>query len=232
MDLTLTYSEAIDFIINLDLANLSHDNHKAFIYEARKILCSYLAEGKPDSEKVITFSPEENYKFEPVERDCSFWIEKPGLPFLRPAEELIEKEKYSSDGIRAFMENKSLKERNRPFCSGWSVATAKEAKQIAREEIKRDVLQYLPVFKELKTLKKENERLKAELEQKGKLPAVAKPARQFVLNQIRGGYPEGEFKGWKREAIAEEVIARAKRAGYDEKDIPVVSTILRDYFKK
>lgn len=114
MDLTLTYEEAIDFIINLDLSNLLHDNRKAYIHEARKILCCYLAEGKTDSEKVITFSPKENYKFEPVERDCSFWIEKHGSPFPRPAEELIEKEKYSSDGIRAFMENESLIERINP----------------------------------------------------------------------------------------------------------------------
>ena len=109
MDLVLTYSEALDFIINLDLADLSHENHEAFIYEARKILCSYLANGKPDAEGVITFSPEENYKFEQVGRDCSFWIEKPGL--FRPAEAFIEQEKYSSDGIRAYMENKSLMDR-------------------------------------------------------------------------------------------------------------------------
>lgn len=153
MDLDLTYNEAIDFIINLDLANLSHDNSEAYIKGARKILCSYLANGEPDTEKVITFTPEENYKFEPLERNNVFMILMPGSPFPRPAEHFIEKEKYSSDGIRAFMENKSLIERSRPVCNGWSVTTAEEAKQIAREEIKKETLQYVHV---LKTLKAEN----------------------------------------------------------------------------
>lgn len=67
--------------------------------------------------------------------------------------------------------------------------------------------------------------------QNNNLPAVAKPARPFVLNLIKTGYPNGEFKNWKREAIATEVFDRAKAARYEEKDIPAVSTIIRHYFK-
>lgn len=65
--------------------------------------------------------------------------------------------------------------------------------------------------------------------QNNNLPAVAKPARPFVLNLINTEYPDGEFKGLKHEAIATEVFARAKAEGYEEKDIPAVSTIMRHY---
>lgn len=198
MDLTLTYDEAIDFIINLDETNLSHDNHKAYIYEARKILIDLLKSRSFVADETGFYSYTEN-------TDGSVSIGD-----FRRYEDM----KYSSDLIRAFMENKSLMERLTPA----GTSDKKQPDEITENNPK--------------ALKAENERLKAELEQKGKLPAVAKLARQFVLNQIKDGYPEGEFKGWKHEAIAEEVIERAKCAGYKENDIPLVSTIIRHYFKK
>ncbi|MBO4644024.1 MAG: hypothetical protein J5716_05395 [Alphaproteobacteria bacterium] len=125
-------------------------------------------------------------------------------------EHVIEKEKYSSDGIRAYMENKSLMDRlNTP-------ADTSDKKQ--------------PAETETEALKAENERLKAELKQKNKTPAQAKPARDFILNLIKKEYPNGEFKGWKRESVATEAQERAKAAGFGENDIPTKETITRHYF--
>lgn len=98
MDLTLTYDEAIDFIINLDETNLLHDNRKAYIHEARKILIDLLKSLSFVADEIGFYSYTEN-------TDGSVSIGD-----FRRYEDI----KYSSDLIRAFMENKSLMERITP----------------------------------------------------------------------------------------------------------------------
>ena len=95
MDLDLNYKETIDFIINHNEKNLSHNNSEAHKRVARKILIDMI--------KSLSFVADETGFYSYTEnKDGSFSIGE----FFR-----YEDMKYSSDGIRAYMENKSLMDR-------------------------------------------------------------------------------------------------------------------------
>lgn len=95
MDLDLNYKETIDFIINHNEKNLSHNNSEAHKRAARKILIDMI--------KSLSFVADETGFYSYTEnKDGSVSIGE----FFR-----YEDMKYSSDGIRAYMENKSLMDR-------------------------------------------------------------------------------------------------------------------------
>ena len=95
MYLDLNYKETIDFIINHNEKNLSHNNSEAHKRVARKILIDMI--------KSLSFVADETGFYSYTEnKDGSFSIGE----FFR-----YEDMKYSSDGIRAYMENKSLMDR-------------------------------------------------------------------------------------------------------------------------
>lgn len=74
--------------------------------------------------------------------------------------------------------------------------------------------------------------LKAELAERNDSPpavATTKKATGFIKNVIAAEYPDGKYKGLKKDAIAADLIAEADKAGFAQEDIPSFETIKRHY---